>query len=120
MSRSTVLLFWGLLFLTAGLLVSLDGCGGNGASTPGSTPPPPPSSGKIQHIVVIFQENRTPDSLFQDSVLIRGADIASTGTNSQGQTIPLSQIELANDYDLGHTHRAFVAMYDSGKMDGAD
>ena len=121
MSRSTVLLFWGLLFLTAGLLVSLDGCGGNGASTPGSTPPPPPSSGKIQHIVVIFQENRTPDSLFQDSVLIsRGADIASTGTNSQGQTIPLSQIDLANDYDLSHTHSAFVSMYDNGKMDGAD
>ena len=31
----------------------------------------------FQHIVVIFQENRTPDNLFQDPVLIdRGADIA--------------------------------------------
>ena len=43
----------------------------------------------IQHIVVIFQENRTPDNLFQDPVLIsRGADIASSGLNSLGQTIP--------------------------------
>ena len=37
----------------------------------------------IQHVVVIFQENRTTDNLFQDSVLIsRGADIASSGVNS--------------------------------------
>jgi hypothetical protein len=49
----------------------------------------------FQHIVVIFQENRTPDNLFQDPVLIsRGADIASSGLNSAGQTIPLSPIDL--------------------------
>src|SRR5579862_2428685 len=36
--------------------------------------------GKINHVVVIFQENRTPDNLFQDPDLInRGADIASSG-----------------------------------------
>src|SRR5580658_5685418 len=49
----------------------------------------------FQHIVVIFQENRTPDNLFQDPVLVsRGADIASSGLNSTGQTIPLSPIDL--------------------------
>jgi phospholipase C len=81
----------------------------------------------IQHIVIIFQENRTPDNLFHDSVLIsRGADIASRGVNSLGQAIPLSPINLgtvgANPqyYDLDHSHAAFVAMYDGGKMDGAD
>jgi phospholipase C len=116
MSRLTVL-FWGLLFLTAGLLVSLDGWGRNG----GSTPPPPPIPGKIQHIVVIFQENRTPDNLFHDSVLIsRGADIASSGINSDGQTIPLAPVSLATDYDPNHSHNSFVLMYDKGKMDGAD
>jgi phospholipase C len=115
MSRSTVLLFWGLFFLTASWLVSLGGCGGNAGSTP------PPDSGKIQHIVVIFQENRTPDNLFHDSVLIsRGADIARTGINSHGQTIPLGQIDLNPDYDPSHAHSAFVSMYDDGKMDGAD
>jgi phospholipase C len=75
----------------------------------------------IQHVVVIFQENRTPDNLFQDPVLVsRGADIASSGVNSQGQIIPLSPIALDNTYDLSHLHPQFVAMYDDGKMDGAD
>ena len=81
----------------------------------------------IQRIVVIFQENRTPDNLFQDPVLIgRGADIASSGLNSSGQMIPLAPIDLGTsganpqNYDLSHAHAAFVSMYDSGKMDGAN
>ncbi len=81
----------------------------------------------IQHVVVIFQENRTPDNLFHDSVLMaRGADIASSGVNSLGQTIPLTPMDLGTNganpdtYDLAHSHHAFVSMYDGGKMDGAD
>jgi len=81
----------------------------------------------IQHIVIIVQENRSPDNLFQDSVLIsRGADIASSGLNSLGQLVPLTPIDLGTvgsypqNYDLGHTNGAFVSMYDGGKMDGAD
>jgi phospholipase C len=81
----------------------------------------------IQHIVIIFQENRTPDNLFQDPVLIsHGADIASSGVNSLGQTIPLDPIDLGTtgsspqNYDLSHAHAAFVAMYHGGKMDGAN
>jgi phospholipase C len=81
----------------------------------------------IQHVVVIFQENRTPDNLFQDPILIaRGADIAGSGINSQGQVIPLTAVDLGTagpnpaNFDLGHTHGDFHSMYDSGKMDGAD
>jgi phospholipase C len=81
----------------------------------------------IEHVVVIFQENRTPDNLFQDPVLIsRGADIVQQGKNSSGQTITLSPINLGTtgstpqNYDLDHSHSAFVSMYDGGKMDGAD
>jgi len=82
----------------------------------------------IQHIVVIFQENRTPDNLFQDPVLYqqRGADIAQSGMNSVGQTITLSPIDLGTagsnpqNYDLSHAHSAFVSMYDGGQMNGAD
>ncbi len=81
----------------------------------------------FQHIVIILQENRTPDNLFQDPVLIaRGADIASSGINSLGQIIPLSPINLGtvganpDNYDLDHSNTAFVSMYDGGKMDGAD
>ncbi len=81
----------------------------------------------IQHVVIIFQENRTTDNLFHDQVLIsRGADIASSGLNSTGQTIPLTPIDLGTtgpkpqDYDLNHANVAFVQMYDGGKMDGAN
>lgn len=75
----------------------------------------------IQHVVVIFQENRTPDNLFHDPILIaNGADIASSGLNSKGQTITLQPGPLATNYDLDHSHPAFVEMYDNGKMDGAD
>jgi phospholipase C len=85
-----------------------------------------PKVQKIEHVIVIFQENRTPDNLFQDPVLIaRGADIVQSGINSQGQTIPLSPIDLGNNYDLAHTHGAFMEMCDLNattgqcKMDGA-
>jgi phospholipase C len=81
----------------------------------------------IQHVVIIFQENRSPDNLFQDPVLIsRGADIVSSGKNSLGQTIPLMPQDLGTTgsipsrYDLDHSNLGFKAMYDGGKMDGAD
>jgi phospholipase C len=81
----------------------------------------------IQHVVIIFQENRTPDNLFQDPVLVaRGADIAASGKNSLGQSIPLTPIDLGTvganpqSYDLDHSHKAFVEIYDGGKMDGAN
>jgi phospholipase C len=115
MSRSTMMLLWSLLVLTAGFLLALDGCGGSGGSNP--LPMPGPSSGKIQHVVVIFQENRTPDNLFHG---LPNADIANSGLNSKGQTIPLVPISLVTGYDLGHTHSSFTVQYDGGKMDGAD
>jgi phospholipase C len=100
------------LAIVGGLLLGFDGCGSD---------PVLHINSPISHIVVIVQENRTPDNLFQDPVLIsRGADIASCGVNSTGQTIPLAPIPLANNYDLSHLHQAFVDMYDGGKMDGAD
>jgi hypothetical protein len=71
----------------------------------------------IKHVIIIFQENRTPDNLFHG---LPGADIASSGINSAGQIIPLTVVPLANNYDLSHAHSAFVSMYDDGKMDGAD
>jgi len=92
----------------------------------------------IQHVVVIFQENRTPDNLFQGlcippygSQAACGTgqdqyDIAQQGTNSAGQTVTLAPIDLGTagsnpqNYDLSHAHSAFVSMYDGGKMDGAD
>ncbi|HXW99795.1 MAG TPA: alkaline phosphatase family protein [Candidatus Acidoferrales bacterium] len=101
----------------AGVLLSLNGCSGVGNH---SVSPPPTQH--IQHVVVIFQENRSPDNLFQDPVLYqqRGADIAQSGLNSLGQSVTLTGTTLVNVYDLNHSHTAFEQMYDGGKMDGAD
>ncbi len=115
MRRAAFLFLSLVLLFTAMLLFSLNGCS---SSTIVSVPPP---LGTIQHIVVIFQENRTPDNLFHDQTLIdNGAEIASTGTDSSGNTITLQPTPLGIDYDLSHAHAAFVDMYDGGKMDGAD
>ncbi|MBZ5680185.1 MAG: hypothetical protein LAO24_08780 [Acidobacteriia bacterium] len=129
MSRCVFVCLLLLTLSATGLLLSMNAC--SGASSSFTTNPPPTS--KIQHIVVIFQENRTPDNLFQDPVLIaRGADIASSGVNSTGATIPLTPIDLGTtgtnpgNYDLSHAHAAFTSMCDfntsSGtcKMDDAD
>jgi phospholipase C len=117
MQRPGALLAWGLLACTSGLLLNAGGCGGGQVSSPPPPPPPPPPSQKIQHVVVIFQENRTPDNLFHG---LPNADIATSGVNSKGQTIPLVPVPLANHYDLNHSHGSFEFMYHNGKMDGAD
>lgn len=81
----------------------------------------------IEYVVIIFQENRSTDNLFQDPVLInRGADIVASGVDSTGQSVALAPMDLGTVgsnpqiYDLDHSHLAFVEMYDGGKMDGAD
>lgn len=89
----------------------LHGC----TSGDGSDPLPP--QGKIQHIVIIVQENRTPDNLFHG---LPNADIANTGKSCKGEIVPLTQIGLDIHYDLDHTHVGFLTMYNGGKMDGAD
>lgn len=116
-SLPPLLLACALLVTLALVLLNLNSCGGGGNSNGGNPHPPPPPSGVIRHVVIIFQENRTPDNLFHG---LAGADIANSGVNSKGQTIPLQPASLVGSYDLGHNHVDFVAMYDGGKMDGAD
>jgi len=101
----------------AALLSNLGGCASGSGSTGISVIPP----GKIEHVVVIFQENRTPDNLFHDPVLIsRGVDIASTGTNSSGQTVTLTPVPLGIVYDFGHAHDSFLIGWNNGQMNGFD
>jgi len=117
MVRVKVALLLIVLLCAAGFLISLNGCGGIAAN---HNPPPLPP-GKINHVVIIFQENRTPDNLFHDPVLIsRGADIASSGRNSSGQTIQLTPAPLVTAFNLAHSHQAFLSQWDNGAMDGAD
>ena len=96
---------------SGGSAVGSSGNGGNSTSTTTTGSP------RIQHVVIIFQENRTPDNLFHG---LPNADIANTGVNSSGQMIVMQPTSLVGSYDLGHKHRDFVYMYDNGKMDGAD
>ena len=96
----------------------------------------------FQYVVVIVQENRTPDNLFQ------GLCVAPYGSKNVCSTSPTaseydiqtsnwldkssstgviqpSTVKLANKYDLSHAHPAFTAMCDADpatgacKMDGA-
>jgi len=78
---------------------------------------PPQTAPSINHVVIIFQENRTPDNLFHG---LPGADIAEAGFDSSGTLITLEPEPLANDYDLGHTHGDFERQYSGGEMNGAD
>jgi phospholipase C len=96
----------------------------------------------FKHVVVIFQENRTPDNLFQglcappygtaDSCSATPAngqyDIQTSNwadKNAPNGVIQPGLVPLANHYDLSHAHSAFREMCDADpvtgqcKMDGA-
>jgi phospholipase C len=95
----------------------------------------------FEHIVVIFQENRTPDNLFQGLCVPPFGSPASCSitpsasqyniqtanwfdkTSATGVTKP-ALVPLANKYDLSHAHSAFVVQCDQAangacRMDGA-
>jgi phospholipase C len=81
------------------------------------------SSGKIQHVVIIVQENRSFDAMFQG---YPGADTVSSGQSSTGKTIALKPISLATNYDIDHSAFGFFFACDGNppgqncKMDGFD
>jgi phospholipase C len=96
-----------------------------GASAYAQTMPYP---NPLKHIILIVQENRTPDELFQTLLTYPGInaanyDIVSSGlanVNGTDQVIQLTPRALETDYDLGHSHEDFETMWDNGKMDGAN
>jgi phospholipase C len=73
--------------------------------------------GKFKHVVIVVQENRSPDNLFNG---LPGADTVRSGLNSHGRKVPLTAVSLSAPYDVQHSHPAFVTEYDGGKMDGFD
>ena len=90
------------------------------ASSQSPTPLPSPSftpASKIQHVVIIVQENRSFDNLFHG---FPGADYATQGQLSDGEWVPLTSIGLDKGYDLRHRHLTWWDSYDNGKMDGFD
>ncbi len=106
-----------LLFLAFIVVTFVSALPGHVSAVPLAVADADPAQSAIQHVVVIFQENRTPDNLFHG---LPNADIANRGVNSKGDIIPLGPQPLDNNYTLSHDHGPFVKMYDKGKMDGAD
>jgi len=85
---------------------------------------------KFQHVIVIVQENRTPDNLFQGlcgppiSQVPRCSTKPASGQydiqtgnwldkTSPGGTIQPGTIPLDNKYDLSHAHSGWVAQCDA-------
>jgi phospholipase C len=73
-------------------------------------------SGVIQHVIVIVQENRSFDNLFQG---YPGANTVSSGINSLGQTVPLVPVGLEGTYGLDHNANSFFTDCD-GASPGQD
>ena len=75
-------------------------------------------AGKLAHIVYIVQENRSFDDLFYG---YPGADTATSGQNSKGETIALHPVSLRTIYDLDHSVKAMVTDCDgTGKLPGTN
>jgi phospholipase C len=72
-------------------------------------------NGTIEHVVIIFQENRSTDNLFNG---LPGADTVTSGTNSAGDTIKMKSAPLTAPWDLDHSHPSFNTEFDGGRMDG--
>src|SRR5579864_2694951 len=70
----------------------------------------------FQHIVIIYQENRSPDNLFQGlcgtnrSLCPSPYDLQNFGIDNKGQTIQLTQVPLGSPNDPNHRHSGFVTM----------
>ncbi len=71
----------------------------------------------FQHVVIIVQENRSVDNLFNG---YPGADTVTQGLNSHGQEVTLEPVDLDSIYNVEHTHPSFLTEYDSGALDGFD
>ncbi len=110
------------------------GGGGNAASAlpmvlgHAVTPPGPASRAQpmhhrssgnpIQHIVIIVQENRSFNNLFEG---FPGATTASSGEISNGTTVQLAQIGLALTWDIEHDAQGyFDSCNGTGSVPGTD
>jgi phospholipase C len=110
LSLSVVALGYLLLVTCAAIL---QGCGGSNHTTTTG----PQGLQKIKHIVFIIKENRSFDEYFGT---FPGADGATSGTISSGQTIPLGHTPDTMPYDIGHMWQDAHEAVDNGKMDRFD
>jgi phospholipase C len=71
-------------------------------------------SSPIQHVVIIMQENRSVDNLFNG---FPGAQTVKVGKHL-GKPVLLMKVPLATTYDPGHGLYAFNRDYRDGRLDG--
>jgi phospholipase C len=74
------------------------------------------SSAPIAHVVIIFQENRTVDNLFQG---LPGADTQNYGIDSHGKRVPLHRTSFTWNNDISHSHENFLIECNPQPGDGA-
>src|SRR5579862_6849115 len=97
-------------------LAAVSACFAAAQSNPLPIPlPAQDAHGKIKHVVIIMQENRTMDNLFQG---YPGADTLPYGYDSNGNQIPLQPVPLEASYDLEHDLFSFMTDYNNGAMNG--
>jgi phospholipase C len=109
--------FW-LLIGSACSLAALAGCTASYIFGPSPAVPAdkvsPVAGSPIDHIVIIMQENRTMDNLFNG---FPGADTVRTGLDN-GVEVPLTPVSLADGRDLNHSHMRWIKDSHNGAMDG--
>ena len=71
----------------------------------------------IQHVVIVIQENRSVDNLFNG---FPGADTVQSGKRHDGSIVRLRPVSLNDPVDVDHARQTFLNSYDGGKMDGFD
>lgn len=75
-------------------------------------------SGKIKHIIIIIQENRSLNNLFYG---FPGAKTVTYGYDSHKQKIVLKPIGLSTTWDLAHNSQGYYAACNgTGKIPGTD
>lgn len=109
--------------------IVLSGCRGAGEEAAFSPPglervrhaflqPAYHASGKIKHVVIVIQENRSFNNLFYR---FPGAKTLSYGYDEQGKKIALEPVTLATTWDLQHNARGFLLSCDgTGSVPGTD
>ncbi len=74
------------------------------------------SSSKIQHVVIIVQENRSFDNIFAG---FPGADAPTYGYEHDGTQVPLGAVSFKGP-DLEHSYKAAIVDWAGGQMNGFD
>jgi phospholipase C len=82
---------------------------GRGHRATGSSP--------LSHIVIVIQENRTVDNLF-NGFCVNASICANTVTVDPVTGTQLQPASMAAPFDPSHAHSEFVSQFDYGKMDG--